>query len=198
MTEPAHSQRSSPPPVQAAGLRLRFVSALPSGLALFGLWLVLSPHRDLFHLSLGAATAVVVALLAARLVAQPPALGTAGPGHAMLRHMPWHRFGRYLPWLAWRVVVASCEVAYTVLHPRLPISPRMVRITTRYAHTLARLTLANSITLTPGTVTVDVEDDVFLVHALTEKGARDLETDGGTMAKRVSALFHNPDDAHGH
>lgn len=186
--EAVDANRSRGPSHPAAGT---WTATLPSSLAMFGLWLVLSPKRDLFHLSLGAATAVVVAVLAARLVAQPPALGAAAPGETTLRQMPWHRFGSYIPWLAVRVVLASLEVAYAVLHPRLPISPRLVRITAGNSHTLARLTLANSITLTPGTVTLDVEEDTYLVHALTEEGARSLET--GEIPNRVAALFRAGD-----
>lgn len=188
MPESPATEMASPPPTRTRVLQL--VGAVPFSLVLFGFWLLLSPKRDSFHLGLGAATALVVAVLAARLVAQPPALGSTA-GDQTLRQMPWHRFGRYLPWLGTRVVVASLEVAYIVLHPRLPISPRIVRITARYPHTLARLTLANSITLTPGTVTLDVEGDTFVVHALTDEGAR--ATQDGAMADRVASLFHRPD-----
>ncbi len=188
MPESPATEMASPPPTRTRVLQL--VGAVPFSLVLFGFWLLLSPKRDSFHLGLGAATALVVAVLAARLVAQPPALGSTA-GDQTLRQMPWHRFGRYLPWLGTRVVVASLEVAYIVLHPRLPISPRIVRITARYPHTLARLTLANSITLTPGTVTLDVEGDTFVVHALTDEGGR--ATQDGAMADRVASLFHRPD-----
>jgi multicomponent Na+:H+ antiporter subunit E len=182
-----------PPPTDSVGRRL--LAAVPFGVVLFGTWLVLSPKRDLFHLGLGAATAAAVALLTARLVAQPPSLSAPHTGHTSLRQMPWLRFVGYLPWLAWQVVVAGLEVTYTVLHPRLPISPRIVRITAPLPHTLAKLTLANSITLTPGTVTLDVEGDTFLVHALTEDGSRDLQ--GGAMSDRVSSLFTAGDDSPG-
>ena len=101
--------------------------------------------------------------------------------------MPWHRFAVYLPWLGVQVVVASLQVVYVVWHPRLPVSPGVLRIRKRYPHTMARLTLANSITLTPGTVTLDVDGDEFVVHALTESGGRALER--GTMPDRVSRLF---------
>lgn len=188
MPESPATEMASPPPTRTRVLQL--VGAVPFSLVLFGFWLLLSPKRDSFHLGLGAATALVVAVLAARLVAQPPALGSTARDQT-LRQMPWHRFARYLPWLGTRVVVASLEVAYIVLHPRLPISPRIVRITARYPHTLARLTLANSITLTPGTVTLDVEGDTFVVHALTDEGAR--ATQDGAMADRVASLFHRPD-----
>ena len=180
-------------PPEADSLGRRMLAAVPFGVVLFGTWLVLSPKRDLFHLGLGAVTAAVVAVLTARLVAQPPALGALLTGHTSLRQMPWHRFVGYLLWLGSQVVVGSLQVAYTVLHPRLPISPRVVRITAPYPHTLARLTLANSITLTPGTVTLDVEGDTFLVHALTEDGSRELQQ--GAMPDRVSALFAAGDDS---
>ena len=188
---PDHVADAPPPKADSVGRQV--LAAVPFGVVLFGTWLVLSPKRDLFHLGLGAATAAVVAVLTARLVAQPPALGALHSGHTLLRQMPWHRFLGYLPWLAAQVVVASLQVAYTVLHPRLPISPRVVRITAPYPHTLARLTLANSITLTPGTVTLDVEGDTFLVHALTEEGSRELQR--GAMSDRVSALFAARDNA---
>ena len=177
------TNRSTPP----RSFLLRLLATLPLGLILFGLWLVLSPKRDLFHLTLGALTACVIALLSERLIAQPPAI--VEPDGRILLRMPWHRFALYLPWLGVQVVIASLQVTYLLLHPRLRVSPRMLRIRARYPHTLARLTLANSITLTPGTVTLDVdaESDEFLVHALTESAARDLER--GTMSDRVSRLF---------
>ncbi|MDP7337957.1 MAG: Na+/H+ antiporter subunit E, partial [Vicinamibacterales bacterium] len=176
------------PPTQSTPTRsfgLRLLAALPFGFLLFGLWLVLSPKRDLFHLGLGALTAGAIALLSERLVGQPPPI--AEPNGRTLLRMPWHRFVGYLPWLVWQVVIASLQVAYVVLHPRLPVDPRLLRVRVRYPHTLARLTLANSITLTPGTVTLDVDDDEYLVHALTETSGQALEQ--GTMPDRVSALF---------
>lgn len=164
---------------------VRLLNATPVALLLYALWLILSPQRDPFHLCLGAVTVVVVTVLFSRLGMQEPAIG-APDGRSLLR-MSGLRFLGYLPWLAWEVLVASVQVAYIVLHPRLPVSPRVVRIKVRYPHTVARLTLANSITLTPGTVTLDVDGDEFLVHALTETGSTDLEQ--GSMPDRVSRLF---------
>ena len=184
MPEPVDTlptNRSTPP----RSFLLRLLATLPLGFILFGLWLVLSPERDLVHLSLGALTACVVAQLSARLIVQPPPI--AEPNGRTLLWMPWHRFAVYLPWLAVRVVIASLQVTAIVLRPRLRVSPRVLRIRARYSHTLARLTLANSITLTPGTVTLDVTGDEFLVHALTESAGRDLER--GTMPDRVSRLY---------
>ena len=137
------SNRSPAP--RSFGLRL--LATLPLGLILFGVWLVLSPKRDLFHLTLGGLTACVIALISARLIVQPQPIAETD-GRTLL-WMPWHRIAVYLPWLAVQVVMASLQVTYLALHPRLNVSPRVLRIRARYPHTLARLTLANSITLTP-------------------------------------------------
>ncbi len=166
-------------------LGLRLLAALPFGFILFGLWLVLSQKYDVFHLTLGALSAGVVALLSEWLVRQAPPI--VEPNGRTLLRMPWHRVAVYLPWLGAQVVIASLQVAYVVLHPRVPVSPRLLRLRACYPHTLGRLTLANSITLTPGTVTLDVDGDEFLVHALTETSARELER--GAMVDRVSRLY---------
>ena len=81
MPERGGSRATNPPltPTQSFGLRL--LATLPFGFILFGLWLVLSPKRDLFHLTLGALTACVIALISARLVTQPPPIAEAGQPH---------------------------------------------------------------------------------------------------------------------
>jgi len=81
----------------------------------------------------------------------------------------------YLFVLAKEIVKANLDVAYRVLHPRMPINPGIVTIRTRLRQDVAKLVLANSITLTPGTFTVDVIGDRLLVHWINVKG-HDLET----------------------
>lgn len=108
-----------------------------------------------------------------------------------LAAISWGRLLLYLPWLGWQVVLSSLQVAWVVIHPKMPISPRVVRFDTDLPHELARLTLANSITLTPGTVTLDVEGDAFVIHALTTSSASALapETGQGRMQRRVESLY---------
>ncbi len=86
---------------------------------------------------------------------------------------------------------------FVVLHPKMPISPCLVRFRISLPHALARLTLATSITLTPGTVTLDVQDDEFLVHALTASNARALcpQEGSGAIQRRVAALYAEPGPA---
>lgn len=167
----------------------RLQQNFPLTLALFALWVVLSGKFDAFHLLTGAASAFVISLGTHRLLILPPAIGAAKV-HPILA-VPWLRLVVYLPWLGWQIILASLHVAFVVLHPRMPISPRLVRFHALLPHNLARLTLANSITLTPGTVTLDVHDDEFLVHALTATSARGLDPKTGerTMQQRVVTLY---------
>ena len=167
--------------------RLRQVVLL--SMLLFGFWIVLSGKLDTFHLSLGAISAIAIARGTNRLLLLPPAIGPAGQ-HPVLT-MPWLHLPQYVAWLMWQIVLASLQVAYVVLHPSMPIHPRVIRFRTRLPHALARVTLANSITLTPGTVTLDVEDDEFIVHALTDQLAQDLDplVGNGEMQRRVTGLF---------
>jgi multicomponent Na+:H+ antiporter subunit E len=150
---------------------------------LFAFWIVLSGRLDALHLGMGVLSAGFVAWATQPLLALPPVLGGAGPAPVVSL-----RFPLYLAWLAGQIVVASLQVAYVVLHPRLPVRPRVVRLATPLPHNLARLTLANSITLTPGTVTLDVEGDEYVVHALTAASARSVSAEG-EMPRRVRALF---------
>jgi len=160
------------------------------GLVLFAFWLVLSARFDAFHLGMGAVCAAAVAVTTRPLLALPPAIGPGVSAPITVRFVA--RFALYLPWLLWQIVVASVQMARVVLDPRLPIEPRLVRLRTDLPCPLARLTLANSITLTPGTVTLDVEGDEFLVHALTGATARGLSGKDG-MAPRIRRLF-GPDE----
>lgn len=93
------------------------------------------------------------------------------------------RFLAYLPWLLWQIVVANIDVARRVWSPNLPISPRFVEVPHDTKTQLGAVTFANSITLTPGTVTVTVGPDKILVHALTEGAAEALLQ--GDMLERV-------------
>ncbi len=96
------------------------------------------------------------------------------------------RLLRYWLWLGGEIIRSSLDVSRIVLHPKLPISPRVVEVKARAKHSFYQVTLGNSITLTPGTLSIDVHEGVIKVHALTEDGARSLEA--GEMNRRVAAL----------
>lgn len=171
----------------------RLKQTLPLAIVLFGLWVVLSGKFDALHLLLGAGSAVGVSLGTRRLLLLPPAIGPEAvyPFAAI----PWLRLLAYLPWLLWQIVLSSLQVAYAVLHPRMPIQPGFIRFRTALPHPLAQLTLATSITLTPGTITIDVQDDEFVVHALTAAAAQSLDppAGNGAMQRRVAAIYATPE-----
>lgn len=105
------------------------------------------------------------------------------------------RYGRlfiYLFWLAWQIVVSGIQVAKVILSPSLPISPSMVRFKVDLPSAHAKMILGNSITLTPGTLTVDIEGDEFLVHAIIPAAHSGITDD--SMPRQVLKLFTK--DAH--
>jgi len=162
---------------------------IPLATLLFVFWVVLSGKFDALHLSIGTASAICIALGTQSLLLRAPAI--VPDDRHPLTAISWGRLLLYVPWLAWQVVLSSLQVAWLVLHPKMPISPCVVRFESPLPHELARLTLANSITLTPGTITLDVEGDTFVVHALTTSIAAELtpRTGQGSMQRYVEFLY---------
>ncbi len=109
-----------------------------------------------------------------------------------LQALPFHSLGmfarqlRYLPYLALQVVSANLTIARLVFQRRVLIEPRILRVRAGQRTALGRVIYANSITLTPGTVTLDVRDDEFLVHALLPASAGSILD--GEMDREVSRL----------
>lgn len=92
----------------------------------------------------------------------------------------------YCFWLGREVIVSSIDVTKIVLDPKLPISPCEIEIKSTSSEPVAQVILGNSITLTPGTLTLDLYQGVLKVHSLTESGAAQLQE--GEMDRRVSEL----------
>ena len=142
---------------------------------LFAFWLALSGHYTPVLVTVGAVCAVACVFAAVR-------MRTAdAEGH------PIELFRgaiTYFPWLAFEIAKSGWSVTKVILHPRLPISPTMTVVRASQKTPAGMVTYANSITLTPGTITVGVSGNEFTVHALVRDGALDLE--GGGMDRRVS------------
>ena len=151
--------------------------------ALFGLWLAFSGELGVEFLAAGALAAVggvaVSELLfrgthEGRFTPAPNSVGW------LLRSIA--RLALYLPWLAYQIVAANVYVAWLVLHPRLPIDPSLVRFDGSMGSERGQVLLAQSITLTPGTVTVDASNGVFVVHCLSRRSREGL-AEGGIQRK---------------
>ena len=102
-------------------------------------------------------------------------------------------FTSYLPWLTREIVVSNIEVTKTVLSKKMDLKRNMIEIGAHQQTELGRVVLANSITLTPGTVSVKMEGDRILVHALSFEGAE--EDLSGEMGRRVCRLEGSTTDA---
>ena len=162
----------------------------PLAMALFVFWVILSGKLDAFHLIAGAVSSAAIAVATCRLYALSPPIGPVG------RHpfwtLPWMRLIGYGFWLAMQIVISSVQVAQIVLSPKMKIRPTVVRFDYPLPHNFARATLANSITLTPGTVTIDVRGDEYFIHALTDNAAEPLvstEASPSNMKARIRELF---------
>ena len=151
---------------------------------LFAFWLLLSGHYDLFHLSLGLICSLLVASVSHDLLIENI--------NGTNRIRKTRRFISYVPWLIYQIVLANLHVAYLILNPKV-IDPRIVRFKTRLKSQFSMVTLGNSITLTPGTITMDIVDGEFYVHALSKKVADDLLS--GEMERRVAHVFLEDEDA---
>jgi len=147
----------------------------------YGFYLLLGDPTDPFDLVTGAVTAGVVAgsLAAVVLETDPSATGV------LARSL---RATLFLPYLLYEIVKANLGVAYVILHPDLPIDPRTVAYDPGTEGRFERAVLANAITLTPGTLTVDVDEEAFSVHALTERTRAGLEA--GSLRRAVHWVFH--------
>ena len=143
-------------------------------LFLFAIWLLLSGHYNPLLLVLGILSTLLVVLLATRAdlidrETQPVLL------------KPSVLF--YWFWLGREIIRSNIDVARRILSPRMPISPNVFTVRAVQQTDLGRVTYANSITLVPGTVAMDVDGDVITVHALTKAAAAELKR--GEMNRRV-------------
>jgi multicomponent Na+:H+ antiporter subunit E len=150
--------------------------ALSLGLVLFAFWFALSGDASPLTLGFGGASCAVIVFVAWRF------------GILDREAVPMHlgfRFLGYWAWLAGRIVKANLEVARLVLWPR-GIDPQLVHVKMTQRSDIGRVIHANSITLTPGTVSIEIEGEKILVYALTPKLAEPANLDA--LDRRVSAL----------
>ena len=153
------------------------------GLLLIGLWLHLSGKFDFFHIALGLVIVALVMFINAPL----KDIKFFKDDYFAWDCLQYGALICYIPWLVSEIVIASFQVAYLVLHPQMPVTPHLVKFRVNMPNLAAKVILGNSITLTPGTVTIELSGDQFLVHALTQQSAENLVN--GKMPTKVARLF---------
>ncbi len=153
----------------------------------FVAWIMLSGKFDLFHLALGGVSCLIVTLLSADLFFQERKKGLAARLQEAFRFIP------YCGWLFWQIGVANFHVIALAISPRImrrEIDPYIFTFRTKLKTDFAKFVLANSITLTPGTVTIRIHDDLFYIHAISGQAAGDLASENmSEMERRVAWVF---------
>lgn len=139
-----------------------------------GIWVLLSGYMKPLMLSLGVASAVLTVFLAVRMEVIDHESHPVDISPQLLAY--WF-------WLGVEIIKSNLIVARHVLSPHLTIKPTVARVSTGHRSDVGRTIFANSITLTPGTVTLDVGEDFIEVHGLTDELVKDLQS--GAMAARV-------------
>ncbi len=151
-------------------------------------WIFLSGKFDLFHLSLGLISCLIVATISNDLLFNERQKSLPS------RFKEAFRFVAYSFWLLWQIVLANFHVIGLAISPRQlerELDPHIFTFKTRLTTDFAKFVLANSITLTPGTVTVRIVDDVFHVHAISVKAVGDFgEAESmSEMERKVAWVF---------
>ncbi len=150
-----------------------------AAIALFALWIALSASYNPGHLIAGAVFSIAIAWI------NPVGL-------ARLQGLSLVSAITFVPWLFVRILRSSLHVSWLILRPSLPISPRLIHHKTKLRSDGELVVAGNSITLTPGTITVEASPGKLLVHALDEESGADLT--GGALEERVSRVFPRQED----
>lgn len=148
-------------------------------LIMFGFWILLSGQFHFILLVSGVVSSLFVAYISHDLL-----IGKVDITTVIVKTS---RLFRYLPWLFWQIVMANFDLAYRTLHPGMRIEPHIIKFNTDLKTDKGIAILANSITLTPGTVTVVAnKNGEFVVHALAKRPADGLLS--GQMQAKVKEI----------
>ena len=146
-------------------------------------WYILSGYLEPFYIGAGIICCAVVALISTDLLFLSDETG-------ILRSLgTFIRFTAYIPRRILDIVLANIDVAYRVLHPRMPIDPGFITLETPPQNDILRTAFANAITLTPGTVTVEVAGGRYTVHALVREAAEESLLKERGMQNSLAHVF---------
>lgn len=148
---------------------------------LFSCWIIWSGIFDAWHLTLGVISCSLVTYMSSDLLFKREKFVSKDRVEVI-------RFIKYIPWLLYQIILANFHVAKLVLNPKMPIQPSLITFPTKLKKGISLLTFANSITLTPGTITADIRGEgYYVVHAIDRTVADDLLS--GEMENRVAHIF---------
>ena len=151
-------------------------------ISLLVLWIMLSGHYTLLQLSLGLLSVLIVTIISSRMnliIFDQPIL-----------QLYFIKFIPYGFWLMIEILKSNIDVCIRILNPKLPINPQLITVKSTQASNLAKVIYANSITLTPGTISIDLDGSKIEVHCLSNIGIDSLKT--GVMDKKITGAEANP------
>lgn len=155
---------------------------------LLAFWMLLSWRLDPLFLVLGVLSAAAVTW-----VSRPLLDATLGRTDGHRRHLHVGYLLLYVVWLLGRLPAGGAHIARIVLDPRIPPRPGIARFRTNLSSPAARTMLATSITMVPGTMTLDVRGNEFTIHAFTPTSVGDLAN--AATQRRIARIFGDvPDD----
>ncbi len=163
------------------GATFSFQRFAATALILSASWFVLSGKTDAMYLAIGIGSSLVLA-------------ATLDGWRDGQRIRPL-ALAAFLPWLVWQILLSNLRVARVVFDPRLPIRPTFLRVEPGVRGARALTTVGASLTLTPGTLTVEVDEHSVFVHALDEQSVKD--TRDGLIPGRVARCYRADERAGG-
>lgn len=148
-------------------------------MALFVFWVFLSASFEWIHLGLGLIFSFAVAWI------------NSDRSPFVPKFRLWLRAPFYLPWLFYKIIQSSLHLSKLILHPALPIAPQLISVESKLRHRAAIVLLGNSITLTPGTITVEVDRNKLIVHAMDKILCDDIASK--QIESKIADIFKNED-----
>lgn len=149
---------------------------------LFVFWLILSEKYDAFHIIYGIITVIAVMLINKKLFEYK-----FFPNSKSDKKLNFISFLLYIPWLFVQIIISSIQVAKVVVLPSKKPHTSLLKFKVNLPNETAKVFLGNSITLTPGTLTISIEGNEFIVHALTDASAQGIIDQ--SLPKKVAGLF---------
>jgi len=146
-------------------------------LTLFVFWILLSGSFKWVHLGVGFVLSFLVAWI------------NSGHSPFVPKFRLWFRIPLYIPWLLYKIFESGIYLSRLILHPKLPIDPHLVFMETKLDHHGAVVLLGNSITLTPGTITVEADRKNLIVHAMDKTISDDLA--GKEIESKIADIFQD-------
>jgi multicomponent Na+:H+ antiporter subunit E len=150
---------------------------------LFTVWVVFSGFFDLFHLTLGLISCGIITWLSSDLLFEDRSISFSR------RIRQAGRLVSYVVWLLWQIVLSNIFLFRLAFAPRDAVQPQILRYECGLKSDFEKFLLANSITLTPGTVTIKILGGTFYVHAINDVAAAGLD---GEMERRIARIFAEP------